>query len=382
MPSSRDTAPRAGSAVSYEFVPYTPRFEAEVAALQRGLWTPDVRVNARYLRWKHFENPSGVEPLIYLALADGKMVAMRGFFGSRWEAGGAAESEPIPHADDLIVAPEHRNRGVLRPLMAYALADIARRGYRFVLNLGAQPVTVMSSLADGWRRVGGVAAAGFDREPQSSRGIAALLKRARGLWRLEEALRHPRLVRPFRRLDRAARADRSPIVVSRTPRPEAMAALIASRPWDGRIRHARDAAYLAWRFRHPFHEYRFLFWEEEDGLRGYLVLQRSMSRFNDGRRVRLVDWCAADERVLRDLLTTALAWGRFARFETWTATLDDATRVLLEEAGCTALTAPGLRSLGRCLLLRSVDGTWPAVGERDPLQLESWKLRLLDAMEG
>ena len=265
--------------------------------------------------------------------------------------------------------------------MAYALDDLARRGYRHVINLGARPVTMLSSLADGWRRVGGVAAVGFDREPSSWRGIRTRLKRARGLWRLEEALRHARVADPFRRLDRAARRNRGPLTLSATPRPEAMAALVASQPSDGRIRHVRDAAYFGWRFLHPFHDYRFLFWDD-GALRGYLVLGRSASQLDDTMRVRLVDWCAADPGVLQTLVKTALEWGRFSRFETWTATVDEPTRALLETAGCAPLAQPGLRSRGKGLLLRTLDGTWSAVGQQDPLRLESWQLSVLDAMEG
>jgi hypothetical protein len=207
------------------------------------------------------------------------------------------------------------------------------------------------------------------------------VKRVPGLWRLEHALRHARLAQPFRGLDRTASRNRGPLTLSAAPRPQAMAALVASRPWDGRIRHVRDSAYFGWRFRHPFHEYRFLFWGEGE-LRGYLVLGRSTSQLDDTMRVRLVDWCAADPGVLQTLLTTALEWGRFSRFETWTAGLDDSTRALLEAAGCVPLAQPGLRSQGKGLLLRTLDGTWAAVGRQDPLRLDSWQLSLLDAMEG
>jgi hypothetical protein len=368
--------------VGYEIVPYDPRLEAEVVELLRALWTPDVRVNAAHLRWKYFDNPSGIEPLIYVALADGVAVAMRGFYGSRWESGGAAGTEPIPHADDLIVVPAHRNKGVVKPLMTHALGDLARRGHRRVINLGAQPVTVLSSLADGWRRVGGVGLAGFDREMPGLRGrLLGRLRRTRGLWRIEESFRHSPLTHPFRRLDRAARAHRGPISVTRTPRPEAMAAMVATQHWDGRIRQVRDAAYLGWRFAHRYHDYRFLFWEE-GGLRGYLVLQRSVSRLHDATRVRLVDWCAADHRVLQNLLTTALEWGRFARFATWTAGVDDVSRAILEGIGCRPLVGTGLRAQGKGLLFRSLDGTWSSLGQRDPLTLQSWDLRMLDSMEG
>jgi hypothetical protein len=264
--------------------------------------------------------------------------------------------------------------------MGYAFEDLARREYRHVINLGARPVTMLSSLADGWRRVGGVAAAGFDREPSALREIRSRVKRVPGLWRLEHALRHARLAQPFRGLDGTARRNRGPLTLSAAPRPQAMAALVASRPWDGRIRHVRDSAYFGWRFRHPFHEYRFLFWGEGE-LRGYLVLGRSTSQLDDTMRVRLVDWCAADPGVLQTLLTTALEWGRFSRFETWTAGLDDSTRALLEAAGCVPLAQPGLRSQGKGLLLRTLDGTWAAVGRQDPLRLDSWQLSLLDAME-
>jgi hypothetical protein len=71
-----------------------------------------------------------------------------------------------------------------------------------------------------------------------------------------------------------------------------MAELVARRPWDGRIRHLRDAEYFAWRFRDPLHDYRFLYWDD-GGLRGYPVLQRYVSDRADHGCVNIADVAAA-----------------------------------------------------------------------------------------
>ena len=96
-----------------------------------------------------------------------------------------------------------------------------------------------------------------------------------------------------------------------------MADLVAGLSWDGRMRHVRNAEYFAWRFRNPLHEYRFLFWDD-DGLRGYLVMQRYLSEYVDNWLVNIVDWEASDDRIRRHLLEAVRRFGRFQRIQTWT----------------------------------------------------------------
>ena len=88
-----------------------------------------------------------------------------------------------------------------------------------------------------------------------------------------------------------------------------MADLVARQAYDGRIRHVRDARYLAWRFQNPLHEYRFLL-AGGDRLHGYLVLQAY--RLSRHGAANIVDWEASDPAVRRALLHAAVEWGGFS----------------------------------------------------------------------
>ena len=127
-----------------------------VAELARHLWSPDSRLNARYLDWKYHQNPYLRSPLLYLAFERDKLVGMRGASGSRWEAGGSAEPFSLLYIDDLVIDPAYRGRGLHRVIMKFALRDLARRGYRYAINLSASPVTAHASMNMQWRNAGPV----------------------------------------------------------------------------------------------------------------------------------------------------------------------------------------------------------------------------------
>src|SRR4029077_205405 len=115
--------------------------------------------NTAYLDWKYHRNPYLDDPLICLALHSGRVVGMCGMFGSRWEIGSPAQRLDVPCADDFGIAPEHRNRGLVAQIMTATVDGVAARGYRYAFGLSAGAVTMMASLATGWRGVGSMRAA-------------------------------------------------------------------------------------------------------------------------------------------------------------------------------------------------------------------------------
>jgi GNAT superfamily N-acetyltransferase len=371
--------------MQYEVIPYTPELDPQIAELHRHLGSSDPTRNAQYLTWKYAENPFLDETLMYLALCEGRVVGMRGMLGTLWQVNGDTTRHLLPYADDLVVAPEHRNRGVVSRIMKTAFADLARRGFPFAISLSAGPVTYVASLAQGWRAAGSFEPVRLGERPQRRLPrVRALAVRVPWLRRLAERLRVRRTRTLFRNLDQEGARSRGWISLSHGPRSEAMAELVARLPWDGRIRHVRDARYFAWRFRNPLHEYRFLF-AEDDCMQGYLVLQRTVSDRGDLERVNIVDWEAADEQVRADLLTTALRWGRFARVHAWRASAGDSTRALLQTYGFELEPDP-VRLRHQGLLVRRVsDGSGAAgwhLGSRDLLNINDWDLRMLYSMTG
>jgi GNAT superfamily N-acetyltransferase len=347
----------------YEIVPYDARFKRQVAELQVHLWGPDVAQNLRYLEWKYETNPYVDQPLLYLAFQGDTLVGTRGMFGARWQAD--SQDYEIPCAGDLVVLPEHRNRGLFTLIMKAAFEDLARRGYEYVFNLSAAPATHLASLAMGWRALGSLHGLSRDRFRLP---LPAMIRRGGKLLGLGAA--------PFLMFDiRSRRRSRSGITASRDPKPEPMADLVARLGSDGRIRHRRDTAYFAWRYRNPKWTYRFLFSEQRD-LSGYLVLGVETGQWY----VKILDWEATSKTVRRNLLDAALAWGMFVHVSVWTVSESEETKALLgsagfaKEAGPASLTAPQDTVLVRSVDPRKKPDDW-ALGNRRLLDAANWDLR-------
>jgi GNAT superfamily N-acetyltransferase len=339
-------------------VPYGPEHSSLVAALQRDLWSPDIELNGAYLDWKHHQNPYIREPLIYLAFVDEQLVGMRSVFGTRWEVGEPSEPLTLPYADDLVIDPAFRRRGVHQQIMRFALDDLDRRGYRYVINLSASPVTRRTSVLMGWRNAG--AMMDVQRRPTRRTLMDLLASQSSSLttWR------------------RARRRQYGAIVAQATPLPDEMESLVNRLPTDGRLRHVRDRTYFRWRFRNPMRSYRFLY-AGGDRLDGYLVLQRPL----DGDdRVSIVDWEAASDSVSEELLSAAIDDAGFSVLCAWRSGASPAVARLLDRYGF----SPAASS--KSILVRSVrsadlDERWTLAGR--PLDdANQWDLRMIYSMDG
>jgi GNAT superfamily N-acetyltransferase len=348
---------------NYEIAGYARRYKDQVAELQVHLWGPDVPHNVRYLEWKHEANPYLDEPLLYLAFQGEKLVGMRGMFGARWQAGG--QEFLIPCAGDLVVLPEHRNRGLFTRIMKAAFEDLARRGHEYVFNLSAAPTTHLGSLAMGWRAIGSL-------EPRSRARyksvLPALVRRGSRLMGIPAA--------PFFVFDiRSRKRSNAGVSAGRHPKPGPMADLVARLGSDGRIRHVRDETYFAWRYLNPRWHYRFLF-HEGNGLSGYLVLGAEIGAWH----VRILDWEAESSGIRQDLLNAALSWGLFTHLSVWTVSESEETKALLEKQGFVGEAGPpSLAAPRTTVLIRSVDpmkrpDDW-MLADRRILDARNWDLR-------
>jgi hypothetical protein len=376
-------------AAGYEIIRYRPEFKREVVELQRFLWSPEVAVNTAYFEWKYERNPYLSEPLIYLALCGRRVVGMRGLYGSKWQVGHPSETFFAPCADDLVVHPEHRDRGLVTGIMKATYASLADMGQQWVFSLSASPVTLVSSLAGGWRRVAAMQPVerGSPRRPFVGRlralaGRSTLLRRvARRARKMSTAVVGHPFVPLERNAARPGEASRR-VSVAAEPRPGAMADLVEGLDWDGRIRHLRDRQYFAWRFRNPLFRYCFLFWEDAR-LEGYLILRAPVYWLAP---VAIVDWEATSQQVLGELLHAAIAWGRFSKLTAWTATLPDERRALLRDLEFLDEKRRGVARYHPCVLVRPVPeepiATDWTLGGRALLDPANWDMRMLYSMYG
>jgi hypothetical protein len=267
--------------------------------------------------------------------------------------------------------------------MRASTAEAGRLGFPYALSLSAGPVTFVNSLASGWRSAGSYSPVGLNApwSPEFQR-LRSLVKRIRSsLYGNQAPVEESS--GPFSHLDGARRRISAPLSLSRDPRPKEMEDLVARLPWDGRIRHVRNAEYFAWRFRNPLHDYRFLFWHG-DRLGGYLVLQRYLTTNRYGGVVNIADWEAETEQIGAALLTTAVRLGRFPRIQAWTAGMAAPVRALLHTRGFKADDTHGLRVRSQGLLVRRLDGA-PATepwsfGGRALLHISDWDFRKFYSM--
>jgi acyl carrier protein/GNAT superfamily N-acetyltransferase len=344
----------------YRIVRYTPEHKQAVAAFQTGLWSPDPSLNLRYLEWKYEQNPYADRGRIYLAWDDDRLVGMRGFYGSQWEGGVPARQMPALVADDFLVGEHHRNRGLATRIMQAAFEDLRDSGLPFVLNLSGGTLTVLNSLAMGWKSIG---------TPRS------MHKRSVGfLRRLQRVVSAGRP--PFARFDRRGTGETR-------PRPDAMARLIQRIGHDGRLRQVRDQSYFDWRFRNPFREYRFLYAGGEE-LDGYLVLRGSVDSFESAQTVSIVDLEAINDHVRAALLRTAVTAGAFGDLAIW-ATDTQMVEHLVALKFEPSKPEPG--SFGATLLVRMIDpdlpeSEWRSADGRQLLEHRNWDIRLLYSMWG
>jgi Acetyltransferase (GNAT) domain len=116
--------------MDYRLVRYQPEFIDQIALLQTGLWSPDLATNVAYFEWKYQQNPYVSEPLIYLAVENERVVAMRGFYGSQWAIGESGQTLTLPCAGDTIIAPDHRRHGLLRQMLQFERSDVLSRSKR------------------------------------------------------------------------------------------------------------------------------------------------------------------------------------------------------------------------------------------------------------
>jgi hypothetical protein len=336
-----------------------PDHKHAVAEFQTGLWSKNPGRNLQYLKWKYEHNPYAHEGRIYLAFYNDLLVGMRGFYGSRWEGGVPARQMPVLVADDLLVDEHHRNRGLVMQMMQAAFEGLRDSGARFVLNLSGGTLTVLNSLAMGWKSVGRA-------RPMSRRPVVFVPTRLQRLFRDDRS--------PFTRFDRAA-------IGKTEPKPDAMARLIQRIGHDGRLRHVRDRSYFDWRFRNPFREYRFVYAGDEE-LDGYLVLKREKRAQN----VSIVDLEAIDGRVRAGLLKTAVTAGAFRQLGIWTSSAD---AQMLEQLAALRFKAPDSEpaALGQPFLIRTIEldppeTEWRLEDGRQLLDAGNWDIRMLYSMEG
>lgn len=345
-----------------------------------------------YLHWKYECNPYLTEPIYYLARAEGRIVGMRGVYGTRWEFGAGRTAVTLPCADDFAVDPEYRNRGVMSMIMREALPDLARRGFDYVINTSAGRITAMSSLAAGWRSAGAVEPlVRRTRDEWVRHRVRNRMRKTRFVWRLVPGsgatiVSSPKPLQRVDRMEPVTTHDRGVITASRDARAPEMADLVARLPYDGRIRHVRDTTYLAWRYRNPIRQYRFFYYERDGRLEGYLVLGRYVECQLPTLPYQMVDWEGSSEAVRAELLRLATRVANIPALGAWAAGYSSADRAIMQRAGFVPTDLDARKRGLPCILVKNLHpGVAPEswiLGDASIIDPQRWDMRLIYTTHG
>lgn len=383
----------------YEFSTYRPEFRGQIVELQKHLWSNDIDLNVAYLEWKYDKNPYLDTTFIYTVFSGEQMVGMLGACGSAWKIGEPRRLWPALYFADLVIHPDHRQKGLAGKLMSFALNDLSKTEYPYVFDFGAGEGDLgLSMLLSGWRRIGFIQTAHWQTTPTvRSERIGGLTKKlplinstVRQLKRYVKKLNFSPSSKTrdsFDSLDGNGTLQDLKIYphvsIEKTPRPAEMAELVNSIDDKERLKHIRDEQYFTWRFRNPLSQYRFLFWDD-GSLQGYLALQAQVDPTHGGVCANIVDWEANQSEVFKGLFQATILLGNFDRLTTWSATLADETHDLLKNMGFYFLDRVG--SLTRDVRLPSIftkslchgvlEDEWRLGGHR-LVDLENWDLRMI-----
>lgn len=136
-----------------DVVRYRPEHKTGVVQLWRQVFDSTTSERRAYFEWKYERNPNFREPVLVVALdKSGRVLGTRGFLGSRWQT--PAGVMIIPCAEVFAIAPSHRDTGLATAIMRFAFDDLEQRGFEDVMNASGGHVTVLNSLAMGWKRLG------------------------------------------------------------------------------------------------------------------------------------------------------------------------------------------------------------------------------------
>jgi hypothetical protein len=246
--------------------------------------------------------------------------------------------------------------------MNAALKDLADRGHTYVLSMGTRPKVLTSNMRLGWRIVGSL-------RPLGRTGTELTLPR-------ESHTNH------FDILDSISEECNQKlgrVSIEKVPRAREMAELAGRLTKDVRIRHVRDETYYAWRFENPRSKYRFLFWCDPR-IEGYVVLQAAA--FPSTESIGIIDWQATSDQVRAELLDSVLRLACDRSLITWSATLTEKERSLLETVGFESLpetitSYPWVAAV-RPVRDEMLNQEW-RLGDQRLLEIGNWDFRMLNS---
>ena len=319
--------------MSYDIVKYDPIYTDQICELEKEIWSPDPDVNKSYLQWKYIDNPYSDTPKVYLAVSEGRVIAARGMYDSKWQLGNVVFTAPC--AGDTVIHPDYRNNAVYRDLTNFLKNDLYELGHRYLFSFSAGPATLLHSLAIGWKSIGRIRM--MSREPHPGTALGKLTGERKIKKLMKNTMAANFLRRAVNKFGRSKALNykkniHAKIRIEENPIPDEMAELAGKLAKDDKLVLARDEKFFKWRYANPLSKYVFLYWYDKE-LKGYLTAQTPLYRNDSMRKFNITELEGANSTIKMDLLKSAVSLLDTRSVSIWSNMLNEDCRDFLASHG-------------------------------------------------
>ncbi len=345
----------------YEIKHYQSDLKSQVVNILQHLWGNDESGNLSHFKWKYVDNPYTERPPGIVALYKGNVIGFRGYFATRWQIHKKNDSIIVLCPGDTCVHPNHQRKGLSVTMGKMAMEEYASK-YKVFFNFSSTKNSV-----PGYLKIGFVP---LVKKTYLTRcGLLGLMKfslTAKKIANLHEG--------------KFTFGEFDDIIVTDSPRPEEMSAVIARQNSDGsRITLFQDEDFFRWRFNNKRNKYIFYYRRKDNVTTGYVVISVSPNN----RRGYVLDYAESDGKALDSIFRYVIKMRHFDILSIYNFGLNDKLLHILKDL---RFNINGLTQKTERLL----DGEWPLlirpvkkgfvendwfVENLDIRNVENWKIK-------
>ncbi len=372
--------------MQYTITRYSENFENhidQIAELKATNWDLDVDLFRAYIKWNYIDRPNSNPPILYLARSEEGVIAMRGFYESKWRLGNSSKSFHSLSPADFLIKQQYRNTGLYSKMLNYTAQDLEDSDYPYFFNFNATPTNLIGCLSTGWKSIGRIKSIHKQiplKDPLPVKYAKSILRKA-GIYNSIRALglkifklkNNSDMLKIMH--DRSAAGIHSRILVTDKPKPKEMARLINDLKPKNKIFLPKNESFFNWRYSNPLSKYLFLYCYD-DSLKGYLIIQShkepSIGNFN------IIDLEAVDASVQIELLNHLMMIMHPGSISVWESMLDINNLEYMKAKGFTEqISNKSVKDGFQTVLVKPLGGNSFKYEDINLLNPESWDLKML-----
>jgi len=239
-----------------QIIKYSEIYKEDVISLLQYIWT-GMSENKRRQRfeWRYLNNPYQKQPLVYLAILDGKVVGFRPYVVQKFKLNNQIFT--VFSNADTIVHPEHQGKGVFK-ILIQKFFNIEYPENSIVLNLSSNLKSTKGSVKEGLVPTNGIKTFSYKIS----------------LFGLVKTLIQKRKI-PHFFLPLTVSSKGYHISISQSLDSDIISAFVEKNRNPNLLTNIRDKAFYDWRYAYDAEKFYYVYCYNKDGLQGYLILKKN-----------------------------------------------------------------------------------------------------------